>query len=117
MRLWSAQQSKIENGTWHERAPALATIAKAFEDYRAYSKVQNRSHSSYVEPALSMGVRSASARMWRRCDGVRPSVRVDPAGLREGRAFLPHPAPFLSSVATSPDRPGGWSEPSVERQM
>jgi hypothetical protein len=54
MRLWSAEQTKIENGTWHEQAPKSVTFESALKLYREYSTVQNRSHRSYVEPALSV---------------------------------------------------------------
>ena len=54
LRLWSAEQAKIENGTWHEQAPKTVTFATALKQYREYSIVQNRSHRSYVEPALSV---------------------------------------------------------------
>jgi integrase len=53
-RLWAAEQAKIENGTWHEHAPKCVTLATAFGLYRTYSKVQNRSHETYIEPVLSM---------------------------------------------------------------
>ena len=43
-----------ENGTWHEQAPKTVTFATALKQYREYSIIQNRSHRSYVEPALSM---------------------------------------------------------------
>ena len=54
LRLWSAEQTKIENGTWHEQAPKTVTFETALKQYREYSTVQNRSHHSYVEPALSV---------------------------------------------------------------
>jgi integrase len=54
LRLWSAEQAKIENGTWHEQAPKTVTFETALKHYREYSTVQNRSHHSYVEPALSV---------------------------------------------------------------
>jgi integrase len=54
LRLWSAEQTKIENGTWDEHAPKAITFATALQQYREYSTVQNRSHRSYVEPALSV---------------------------------------------------------------
>src|SRR6266850_6730130 len=54
LRIWSAEQAKIENGTWHEQAPKKVTFATALMQYREYSTVQNRSHHSYVEPALSV---------------------------------------------------------------
>ena len=37
---------------WHEQAPKTITFATALKQYREYSTVQNRSHRSYVEPAL-----------------------------------------------------------------
>jgi hypothetical protein len=53
LRFWSSEQTKIENGTWHEHAPKTVTLATALKQYREYSTIQNRSHRSYVEPALS----------------------------------------------------------------
>ena len=54
LRIWSAEQTKIENGTWHEQAPKTVAFETAVKQYREYSTVQNRSHASYVEPALSV---------------------------------------------------------------
>ena len=54
LRLWSAEQAKIENGTWYAQAPKTVTLTTALEHYRAYSRIQNRSHASYVEPVLKM---------------------------------------------------------------
>jgi len=54
LRLWSTEQAKIENGTWHEQAPKIVALGVAFEQYREYSKVQNRSHNTYIEPVLKM---------------------------------------------------------------
>jgi integrase len=54
LRLWAAEQAKIENGTWDERAARNITVAAAFQQYREYSKVQHRSHSSYVDPSLTL---------------------------------------------------------------
>jgi integrase len=54
LRLWAAEQAKIENGTWDERAARNVTVAAAFEQYRAYSKIQHRSHNSYVDPSLTL---------------------------------------------------------------
>jgi integrase len=54
LRLWSAEQTKIDNGTWHEQAPKIVALGAALEQYRAYSQVQNRSHDSYVQPVLRM---------------------------------------------------------------
>src|SRR5580693_6629198 len=54
LRVWSTTQTKIENGTWLEQVPKTVTFATALKQYREYSTIQNRSHRSYVEPALSM---------------------------------------------------------------
>src|SRR5882672_7095960 len=54
LRIWSAEQAKIDNGTWHEQVPKTVTFETALKQYREYSTVQNRSHHSYVEPALSV---------------------------------------------------------------
>ena len=54
LRLWSAENVKIENGTWQESAPRNLTLGDALEQYRAYSKVQHRSYKSYVAPSLKM---------------------------------------------------------------
>jgi integrase len=54
LRLWSAEQTKIENGTWHEHASKTISFETALKQYREYSAIQNRSHHSYVEPALSV---------------------------------------------------------------
>ncbi len=54
LRLWAAEQAKIENGTWDERAARNVSVSAAFEQYREYSKVQHRSYDSYVEPSLTI---------------------------------------------------------------
>ena len=54
LRVWSAEQTKIETGTWHEQAAKTVSFETALRQYREYSLVQNRSHHSYVEPALSV---------------------------------------------------------------
>ncbi len=54
LRLWAAEQTKIENGTWDERAARNVTVATALERYREYSKVQHRSHNSYIDPSLTL---------------------------------------------------------------
>ena len=54
LRIWSAEQTKIESGTWHDQAPKTIAFETALTQYRDYSTVQNRSHVSYVEPALSV---------------------------------------------------------------
>jgi integrase len=54
VRLWAAEQSKIENGTWDERAARNVTLGEALRQYREYSKVQHRSHDSYIDPSLTL---------------------------------------------------------------
>ena len=74
LRLWSAEQTKIESGAWDAQAPknvtfgtadvklrrsqqvAHSTVDKdlALAEYRDYSKIQNRAHTTYVEPALKV---------------------------------------------------------------
>jgi integrase len=54
LRLWAGEHSKIENGTWDERAARNVTVAEAMKQYRAYSKVQHRSHDSYIDPSLTL---------------------------------------------------------------
>src|SRR5438094_332033 len=63
LRLWSAEQAKIENGTWHEQTPKTTAFEAALKQYREYSAVQNRSHESYVEPALSVWEANIDAKM------------------------------------------------------
>jgi hypothetical protein len=48
------EQTRIENGTWHEQAPKTVTFETALKHYREYSRVQNRSDDSYIEAALSV---------------------------------------------------------------
>ena len=54
LRLWVAEQAKIENGTWDERAARNVSVSAAFEQYREYSKIQHRSYDTYVEPSLTI---------------------------------------------------------------
>ena len=54
LRVWVAEQARIENGTWDERAARHATVGVAMAGYRAYSKVQHRSHRSFVAPSCTM---------------------------------------------------------------
>ena len=51
-RFWRAENVKIDSGAWQEPAPASVTLDDALKQYRDHSKVQHRSHRSYVEPAL-----------------------------------------------------------------
>ena len=55
LRMWAAEQTKIETGAWDRRAPKHVTFEKALEDYRAYSKVQHRSHAGTSRGALACG--------------------------------------------------------------
>lgn len=52
-RLWAAEQSKLEDGTWDERVARNVTVGDAMKVYREYSKVQHRSHASYIDPSLT----------------------------------------------------------------
>ena len=54
VRLWAAEHTKIENGTWDECAARNITVAEAMKQYREYSKVQHRSHDSYIDPSLTL---------------------------------------------------------------
>jgi integrase len=54
LRTWSAEQTKIENGTWNIRAPKAVTFGAALSQYKAHAKVHVPSYSSYTEPALSV---------------------------------------------------------------
>lgn len=51
---WAAEQTKVENGTWNERAARNVTVAAAFERSRRFSKVQHRSYRSYIAPSLTL---------------------------------------------------------------
>jgi hypothetical protein len=53
LRLWATAHSQIENGTWDDRAARNVTVAEALRQYREYSKVQHRSHNSYIGPSLT----------------------------------------------------------------
>jgi integrase len=54
LRLWAAEHAKIDNGTWDERAARNVTVAEAMKQYREFSKVQHRSHDSYIDPSLTL---------------------------------------------------------------
>jgi integrase len=62
LRLWAAEQTKLETGAWNERAMPHVMLAQAFEDYRAYSKVQHRSHGGYIACSLRLWERSLDLR-------------------------------------------------------
>src|SRR3954451_19688015 len=53
VRLWAAEQAKLENGTWDEHAARNVTVGEAMKQYREYSNVQHRSHASYIDPSLT----------------------------------------------------------------
>jgi integrase len=61
LRAWSGEESKIENGTWNDQVAKNITFASALGQYREYSKIQNRSHASYVEPPLKMWERELNS--------------------------------------------------------
>lgn len=54
LRLWAVEQTKIENGTWDERAARNITVAEAMKQYREYSQVQHRSYHSCIDPSLTL---------------------------------------------------------------
>ncbi len=54
LRLWAGEHSKIENGTWDDRAARNVTVAEAMKQYREFSKVQHRSHNTYIDPSLTL---------------------------------------------------------------
>jgi len=54
LRVWAAEQTKIETGAWNQRAAKHITLSAALEEYRAYSKVQHRSHEGYIQSALRL---------------------------------------------------------------
>ena len=54
LRLWASENAKIENGTWDERAARNVTDAESMKQYRDFSKVQHRSHDSYIDPSLTL---------------------------------------------------------------
>ena len=58
LRFWSAENVKIETGAWRSSAYRDLTVGDAFKQYRDYSRVQHRSHRSYVEPSLRMWERA-----------------------------------------------------------
>ena len=53
-RFFGAENVKIESGTWQKLTPRDLSLAEALVRYRDYSKVQHRSHKSYVAPSLKM---------------------------------------------------------------
>ena len=53
-RFWRAEHVKIDSGAWQDFAPKNLTLGNALAQYRNHSKVQHRSHGSYVEPSLKM---------------------------------------------------------------
>jgi hypothetical protein len=63
LRSWSAAQTSIENGTWDKSSAKNVLFETALKQYRDYSQVQNRSHDSYVEPALNMWERALDTKL------------------------------------------------------
>lgn len=62
--MWSPEHNKIETGAWNRSASTHVTLENALKDYRAYSKVQHRSHAGYVECALRLWERNLDVRAW-----------------------------------------------------
>jgi hypothetical protein len=54
VRVWAAEQTKIETGTWDERAARNVTLGTALEQYRDYAKVQHRAYRTYDAPSLAL---------------------------------------------------------------
>jgi integrase len=54
VRVWAGEQTKIENGTWDERAARKVTLGTALEQYRDYAKVQHRAYETYDAPSLAL---------------------------------------------------------------
>jgi integrase len=61
IRVWAAEQTKIESGAWDERAPRNLTLGIALEQYRDYAKVQHRAYETYDVPALALWERELGA--------------------------------------------------------
>jgi integrase len=53
LRLWTTEQAKLESGTWDPQRARKVTLGVALEEYRAYSRVQHRSHTTYVSASLT----------------------------------------------------------------
>ena len=49
-RIWSAEQTKIENGTWHDQAPKTITFETVLKQYREYS-TSRIAHTTTFETA------------------------------------------------------------------
>jgi integrase len=54
LRVWAGEQTKIENGSWDERAARNVTLGTALAQYRDYAKVQHRSYRTYDAPSLAL---------------------------------------------------------------
>jgi hypothetical protein len=51
--FWAREMTAIEEGTWNNHFVAKnVTLGQAFDEYREYCKVHNRSYRSYTEVAL-----------------------------------------------------------------
>ena len=54
LRAWSAEQTKIEEGTWRATAPRSLTFGEVLDRYREHARVQVASFESYTTPALKV---------------------------------------------------------------
>src|SRR4051812_16712025 len=61
VRVWAAEQTKIETGTWDERAARNVTLGTALEQYRDYARVQHRAYRTYDAPSLALWERELGA--------------------------------------------------------
>jgi Phage integrase SAM-like domain len=51
--FWGREMTAIEEGTWKNNfVPKNVTLAQAFDQYREYCKVYNRSYRTYTETSL-----------------------------------------------------------------
>ncbi|MCU0250849.1 MAG: hypothetical protein MUE61_11600 [Vicinamibacterales bacterium] len=54
LRAWSAEQTKIEKGTWHAIAPRTLTFGEVLDRYREHVRILVASFESYTVPALKV---------------------------------------------------------------
>ena len=74
-RFWRAEHVKIDSGAWQRFTPKNLTLGDALAQYRSHSKVQHRSHGSYIKPSL---------KMWEReLDTTAPLSTVSPAQVED----------------------------------
>lgn len=59
----TSADADVSSITWDHSAAKNVIFETALEEYRDYSKAQNRSHESYVEPALNMWERELNIKL------------------------------------------------------